>query len=261
MLTKEAPYPMKLNKCRLSAAAAAVVLLLCAMLLAGCSQSDKHPQFLTEHTWTHFAVCDETISFGEDGSYAYHCACGEPVGDSDLYEEYSYDESKSEIRLKPDGEDSTIKVLRHEKSRLLLDFGDGVKEFFDMNDSVTADSAPKDLGYDTDGVTAGFSSYLAIVQQDGSTVVTAPASYDGDDSGFEEYLLTEELAADVEYYDWNLRITEGSQGIEPESSFRKLTANEAADVIESGSAAGFVWYDGTGQITRIVFYGSTIYYE
>ena len=99
------------------------------------------------------------------------------------------------------------------------------------------------------------------MQQDGSTVVTAPASYDGDDSGFEEYLLTEKLAADVEYYDWNLKITEGSQGIEPESSFRKLTANEAADVIESGSAAGFVWYDGTGQITRIVFYGSTIYYE
>lgn len=252
---------MKRNSKWRMAAAAACIVLFCCMVLAGCSSGNKHPEFLTEHTWTHFAVCDETISFGEDGSYAYYCACGEPVGDSDLYDGYSYDESKSEIALKPDGEDSIIKVLRQEKSRLLLDFGNGVKEFFDMDDRLAADSAPQDIGYDTDGVTDGFSSYLAIASQDGSAVVTAPAAYDGDDPEFDEYLLTEKLATDVEYYDWELKITEGSQGIEPENSFGKLTADEAAEIIESGSAVGFVWYNENAEITQIVFYGSTTYYE
>ena len=42
-----------------------------------------------------------------------------------------------------------------------------------------------------------------------------------------------------------------------ESNFTKLTENEAFKMIKNGGAVGFVWYNESAKITKIVFYGST----
>lgn len=237
---------------------AAIIIVVVGIVLVGCSNSDERPEFLTAHEWIHYdSACDETISFGDDGHFAYYGDEGNPVGDSDLYDKYSYDSESGEIKLKPDG-DMSIKVLRHEKSRLLLDIDGDVKEFFDKKDKLIAEGAPQNLAYDTDNVVSGFSSYLAIIGKDGDKIVTAPANYDGDDPEFKEYELSEKLADNIEFYSWTYNVDETGKSVNTQSSCRKLTAKGAYRMIESGAAVGFVWYNENTEIKKIVFWGSTI---
>lgn len=236
---------------------AVTIIMIVAILFGGCSSGDKYPEFLTKHSWMHFAICNETISFGEDGQFAYYCACGEPVDDSDLYEKYTYNEYTSTIQLKLKENNSIIKVLRYEKSRLLLGFNGTVKEFIDSNDPLLSEATPE-IGYDNDNVTAGFSSYLSIIDKDGRNIVSAPAGYDGNDPEYKEYLLSERLVEDARFYEWNLSVTEGSSGIDTESSFRKLTEKQAEEIIASEAATGFVWYNEDVEIEKIVFFGNIV---
>lgn len=236
----------------------AIIIVMAGIMFAGCSKSDERPEFLTAHEWVHYdSACNETISFGDDGHFAFYGDEGNPVGDSDLYDKYSYDSESGEIKLKPDG-DMSIKVLRHEKSRLLLDIDGDVKEFFDEKDKLIARGAPQNLAYDTDNVVSGFSSYLAIIGKDGDKIVTAPANYDGDDPEFKEYELSEKLADNIEFYSWTYNVDETGKSVNTQSSCRKLTAKGAYRLIESGAAVGFVWYNENTEIKKIVFWGSTI---
>ncbi|MDO4492024.1 MAG: hypothetical protein Q4B85_13250 [Lachnospiraceae bacterium] len=121
-------------------AAILLVISLCGCVANGSTKnnesewSDNNTQaFLTEHSWVyHNEICDETIVFGKDGSFAYYCGCGEPVGNSDLYDSYEYDSKKKEIVLKADdslNSSECIKVLRIEKMRIILEIGGTEKEF------------------------------------------------------------------------------------------------------------------------------------
>lgn len=70
------------------------------------------------------------IRFGKDGSYSYHCECGEPVGDSDLYEKYTYDEEKGVITiLGEDDMSSEIQIVDHTDSELTLKINGETKKF------------------------------------------------------------------------------------------------------------------------------------
>ncbi len=225
-------------------------IIMIGILLVGCAKTD----FLTEHDWVHYdTTCIETIYFGKDGHFAYYSDEGNPVHDSDLYDQYSYDSKSKKIHLKPTG-DMSIQVLCYEKSRLLLNIDGDIKEFFDSKDKIIDGANPSDLAYDKENITDGFSSYLAILKKDGSQIITAPANYDGDDPKFKEYELFERLADNVEYYSWTYNVDQS----DVESSFTKLTDTEAFKIIEDGGAIGFVWYNKSAKITKIVFYSSAI---
>lgn len=95
---------------------------------------------------------------------------------------------------------------------------------------------------------------MAILNKDGSQIITAPANYDGDDPKFKEYELFERLADNVEYYSWTHNVNQS----DVESSYSKLSENQAINIIENGGAIGFVWYNKSAKITKIVFYSSVI---
>lgn len=42
------------------------------------------------------------------------------------------------------------------------------------------------------------------------------------------------------------------------SNCGKVTEKEAAKIIGDGAAVGFVWYNEDAEITKIVFWGSTV---
>ncbi len=219
-------------------------IMMIGILLVGCGKTD----FLTNHKWVHYdSTCIETIYFGEDGHFAYYSDEGNPVKDSDLYDQYTYDSNNKRIDLLPSG-NMSIQMLRHEKSRLLLNIDGDVKEFFDQKDKIMDGANPNNLVYDTDNITNGFSSYLAILGIDGSRIMTAPANYDGDDPGFKEYKLSESLVDNAQFYLWTYNV---------ESNYIQLTEKEAFKMIKNGCAVGFVWYNESAKITKIVFYGST----
>lgn len=105
-------------------------IIMIGILLVGCAKTD----FLIEHDWVHYdTTCIETIYFGKDGHFAYYSDEGNPVNDSDLYDQYSYDSKSKKIHLNPTG-DMSIQVLRYKKSRLLLNIDGDIKEFFDSKD-------------------------------------------------------------------------------------------------------------------------------
>lgn len=225
-------------------------IIMIGILLVGCAKTD----FLTEHDWVHYdTTCIETIYFGKDGHFAYYSDEGNPVNDSDLYDQYSYDSKSKKIHLKPTG-DMSIQVLRYEKSRLLLNIDGDIKEFFDSKDKIIDGANPSDLAYDTDNITNGFSSYLAILDKDGSQIITAPANYDGDDPEFKEYEVSETLVDNPEFYLWTYNVDQS----DIESNYSQLTEKEAINIIKNGSAIGFVQYNKSAKITKIVFFSSTI---
>lgn len=225
-------------------------IIIIGILLVGCGRTD----FLTEHDWVHYdSTCIEKIYFGKNGHFAYYSDEGNPVNDSDLYDKYSYDSNSKEIDLSPSG-DMSIQVLRYEKSRLLLNIDGDLKEFFDSKDKIMDGANLSALAYDTNNIMNGFSSYLAILDKDGSQIITAPANYDGDDPEFKEYKLSESLVDNPEFYVWTYNVDQS----DVESNYTKLTDIEAMKIIKNGGSVGFVWYNESAKITKIVFFSSTI---
>ena len=120
------------------------LILVCALIFVGCGDKkakkpeetsvdySKYP--FVNVSWTRDAEHDiETIRFGDDGSFVYYCACGNPVNDSDLCEGYTYDEKTKTITLDcieiTDEMVTKIKVVKCDENSLELDFDGDIRIF------------------------------------------------------------------------------------------------------------------------------------
>ncbi len=83
------------------------IILIIAVLFAGCSNekvsSEEDGKFLTSaECWRFYDEVtgeSEKMSFREALSFYWGCQCGEPIGDSDLYELYDHDKGTQIIKL------------------------------------------------------------------------------------------------------------------------------------------------------------------
>ena len=118
------------------------LFLVCAILFIGCTESEKTDNSSIDQSnysfvdisWTREAAHDiETIRFGEDGSFSYSCACGNPVNDSDLCEGYTYDDATKTITLDcieiTDDMVTVIKIVKCDEKELHLDFNGETRIF------------------------------------------------------------------------------------------------------------------------------------
>ncbi|MBR5230339.1 MAG: hypothetical protein IKW01_05710 [Firmicutes bacterium] len=118
------------------------VILICALLFAGCSDNknadnreiDYSQYSFVNISWTRDGGNDiETIRFGDDGSFTYYCACGNPVNDSDLCEGYTYDDETKTITLEcietTDEMVTVIKIVNCDENELHLDFDGDIRVF------------------------------------------------------------------------------------------------------------------------------------
>lgn len=87
-----------------------------------------YPEFLTKNLWErNNGSCTEVIYFLDNGDFGYSCSCGNPVGDADLYQEYSYDEKTGIITVY--GEDNiTIEVIESDDDSLTLQLPEELEE-------------------------------------------------------------------------------------------------------------------------------------
>ena len=119
-----------------------IMSLLCTMLVVGCNTGEKSEVSSVDYSeypfvnisWTRDAEHDtETIRFGEDGSFTYYCACGNPVNDSDLCEGYTYDDDEKIITLTcietTDEMTTVIKIVKCDENSLHLDFDGDIRIF------------------------------------------------------------------------------------------------------------------------------------
>ena len=118
------------------------VLLIFAIVFAGCSDNKKTENQSVDYSKYAFVNTSrtrdtehdtETIRFGEDGSFAYYCGCGNSVNDSDLCEGYTYDDSTKTITLNyietTDEMVTTIKIVKCDENTLQLDFNGEIRVF------------------------------------------------------------------------------------------------------------------------------------
>ena len=118
------------------------VVLACVILFAGCSGKKNKENASVDYSeypfvnisWERDGEHDtETIRFGEDGSFAYYCGCGNPVNDSDLCEGYTYDDAAKTITLNcieiTDDMITTIKIVKCDENSLHLDFNGETRIF------------------------------------------------------------------------------------------------------------------------------------
>lgn len=80
-------------------------IIMIITLPVGCAKTD----FLTGHDWVHYdSTCIKTVYFGKDGHFAYYSDEENPVNDSDLYNQYTYDSNSKEIQI----EDTHVNIVK-----------------------------------------------------------------------------------------------------------------------------------------------------
>ena len=116
-----------------------IILMLVGLFLTGCEENkekekDYSEYLFTDVSWTRDGGNDiETIVFKSNGRFTYYCSCGNPVNDSDLCENYTYNEETKEITLEcfEETEDTitTIKIVSSTDTTLELDFNGEIRKF------------------------------------------------------------------------------------------------------------------------------------
>ena len=117
-----------------------VLTVIIVFAFASCQKNDvektvDYSEYLfTDISWTRKAEHDiETIRFGSNGEFAYWCACGNPVNDSDLNEGYTYDDETKIITLKyieiTQETISTIKIEKCDDKSIKLNFNGEIRCF------------------------------------------------------------------------------------------------------------------------------------
>ena len=123
-----------------------IILVLATLLLTGCNSTKEEKQekdyskySFTDVSWTRDAENDiETIVFKSNGRFVYYCSCGNPVNDSDLCENYTYNDKTKEITLdcfeETEETITKIKVLKSTETTLELDFNGEIRKFEKSNE-------------------------------------------------------------------------------------------------------------------------------
>lgn len=119
-----------------------LVILVFALLFVGCTNNKTSNDNIVDYSkysfvnvsWTRDTEQDiETIFFGEDGSFSYYCACGNPVNDADLCEGYTYNDNTKIITLNcietTDEMVTDFKIIKCDENQLHLDFNGEIRVF------------------------------------------------------------------------------------------------------------------------------------
>lgn len=252
-----------------------LMVLTIPMVLSGCKDSasknkPNEKKLLTEGDWVHYnsTTCEEeNIIFNKDNEYLYFCSCGEPVGNSDVYDTYSYD-GDGKITLKASYEDGPeeipVNILYIDDMTLLIDLRDDIVEFYNSKKMSNClhtgyEETCDDCIYYLDG----YDGYSTILKMSDSELEIAPANYDGDtDDLFKDYKRTVTVPDDAKFYDLTANSSfKNEERINHECSFTELTKDEVTTMLEDSSSSALLWYNNDGQITKVIFYGTLVTYE
>ena len=233
------------------------MLIAAVVCFGGCgahqaSKADVEFLTSTEYWWFYDEVTGESekMSFREDFTFYWGCECGEPVGDSDLYELYDYDKENQIIKLYNGYDDTSMemKVLNYSDYHLLLEQNGEIKGY-----------TYTDCNYDVKGSEKYFKDYEMhgwFVDNTNEEVVMGPVDYDGDVDYPENALVTYPLADDVVFCDLMVNLEISDDGEYREETHKELSREEGIQCLDGGY--GFVWFNDDMEIEKITFYGELI---
>lgn len=244
-----------------------ITIFTCIGSLCGCSASeepsDKMPAELIDKTWLfydEFSAEHLCIAFGSDNTFSYHCQCGEPVGDSDLYDQYAYDAEEKMLLLSSSSEKETkeVRVKGYNEYHLLLEIDGEIKDF----GLEEMDTTSNFYAFEGDKYFGDYESLCTVVDIADGKLKYGPLNYDpeGDyeDGPFEEY----ELAQNCLISEVTVKSYCTIQGDQEYEEFYNITQTENIEDLDAfmenhGSGMAFLWFDENMNIEKIVFHGET----
>ena len=208
---------------------------------------------------------EDIIYFEEDGSFSYHCACGEPIGDSDVYDSYRYDEEQLLITLYNDYDDSEkeIRLIFYNAIHLLLEI-DGVIRDFSI---IGTDTSSNFWFEQAESYLAGYELRRTLTKFTEDGVVLAAINYDLDMQAPKNTLEEWKLAENVCFFELDIFSvwTVEKDGYEMEQSydvsFTEIGKMDVEDMMENGGASGYLWLNEEMEIEKVVIFGMTSVYE
>lgn len=238
-----------------------IAFVLAGMMVLGGCAGDRLSDIelsMTENQWYHLNQITgehEKMTFGEDRLFMYNCECGEPVGNSDLYDSFRYEEDN--VILSGEGEeDWVVPVLTYSDYHMILNVDGQVIDF--LNEEYAGEVPLIDIKYEEliDGYT-GFYSVLGA--KDDAVTMNMPG-YDGDIK--EQRALNEDYVLDenCEFINMDIYREVSDDGEYKEVTVDKMTRKEAKEFMEYGAAA-FVWMDENLEVQKMMFWGERIIYE
>lgn len=243
------------KKTRIIVLSIAFTILLAILAIVIFIMKDKSDglKFLTDASWVHY---DDNIgeniniSFRENGEYFYCCDCGEPVGDSDIYDSYSYEPENHTITLSgPDGETSTIEVLYYDDNYLCLLFEEGTVTF--KNEKAPIDDEA--LSSVKEYVGEEGKPFLSVLGFENGKVTLAPNNYDKDAAeSFAENIFELKASENISFSSVSVIIEGNKEDVE----FFKLTEGDYPNIGEYHNV-GYIELNDKGEVASVVFYGTT----
>ena len=245
-----------------------LALLMCVFLMVGCGEKKAtFPEELVDKDWLFYdGVAGESLvmNFHSDGTYSYHCSCGEPVGNSDLYELYEFDPETSIITLSNDYDDNTseIEVICYNEHHMMVKVDGEIKDF----NLVEFDTTSNFYWMEGEQYFSGYQSFSRIIEMNEEEVKCAPLGYDSQGMYSEGPFETYKLAADVEYSELTItswRTTDGELENEDryEKSFKEFNEEDLAYVRENGGGTAFLWFNDQMEIEKVLFWGENAIVE
>jgi hypothetical protein len=186
------------------------------------NSEESYPEFLTSHDWESCdpeISCTESINFREDGGFSYHCGCGSPVEDYDLFDSYTYDSENNVIKVKGLGT-RKIKVLYYDETMLFLKLPDGAFKYFINEDAISID---EEFDFARDMLEEA-QLYVNIREGDGEHITIVPQHYSADElERYEDLEFCAPVAKDAKVY-WVYYKVVGDDNFKDLASSEKVTA-------------------------------------
>ena len=253
-----------------------MVMILLLILTVGCTSkkigngnSKKNKEKITineefcDKEWFFYDEVraeNEVLRLGKDGSFSYHCSCGEPIGDSDIYETYEYDKNKKKIVLcGSEKETKNIELINYNEYHMLLKIDGEIKDF----SLVEEDMSSNFFLFEGEKYLSGYDSRCSLVDIDEDKVTYGAIEYDPEgmyrDGPFEKYTLSK----DVKLYELTIAsynsINDAEQLYEEfyEVSYDKIKKKDIKEYMENSSNYAYIWFDDELKIEKIVFFGQT----
>lgn len=230
--------------------------LLVMLLLCGCSATEEikgdDSDFLTQGDWTgNDLYCINVISFGEDGSFSNWCTCGNPVGDSDLSEEFGYRaDDRTILLLDSEGEVmETGKVLYIDEQYLVIDLWDSTYTYENLNAYRPTIRACALEYTGTDELTK---PCLTVLGYENDVLTVSAYNYDADAAdNYEVWNLP--VSENITFTTVSVTVDNGEEWMET----GMLSKHDYADVGEFYHT-GYLEFNQQGQVVSVVFYGELI---
>ena len=234
-----------------------VILVMTLAAFTGCggqkaSKADVEFLHASDTWWFYDEVTGESekMRFNDDFTFYWGCECGEPIGDSDLYELYDYDKETQIITLYNDYDDESMEmtVLDYSDYHLLLEQNGEIKGYTYANCSYDIQGSGEYL--------ADYNMHGWFVDADETSIVVGPFDYDGDVEYPENAMNAYPMAEDIVFCELSVKKEISDDGEYREETYNELSREEGIQCLDGG--AGFVWFNDDMEIEKIVYYGELI---